>query len=60
MQCIETCSARKTYPELLDNPIGHIAFLRVGGGRVVSKRVGRLLLPRELDNSREVFPAQET
>jgi len=59
MQCIETCSAKKTYPKLLDNPIDHVAILRVGGGHVVSKRVGRLL-PRERDNSREVFPSQET
>ena len=43
MQCIETCSARKTYLELLDNPIGHIAFLHVGGGRIVSKRVKALV-----------------
>ena len=56
----ETCSARKTYLELLDNPIGHVAFLCVCGGHVVSKHVGELLLPRERDNSREAFPAQET
>jgi hypothetical protein len=60
MQCIEQCSARKTYPQLPLHPRRIVATTHIGGGGVVVKRVGRLRLPGILNQAREVGLAQKT
>jgi len=44
MCCIEACSARKTYLELLKDEQCHVACGGVVGGLVVGPRVGGLVL----------------
>ena len=60
MRCIEPCSARKTYLELLNDERSHGACFHMGGGLVVGKREGGLEVPGMHDHAKEVGPAQET
>jgi len=66
MRCIEQCSVRKSYPQLGLHPLRLVRELpankvsSIVGDGVVVKRVGRLRLPGELNQAREVFLAQKT
>ena len=60
MCCIDACSVRKAYPELLKDERCHVACGGMVGGLVVGPRVGRLVLPGMRYNAREVVPDQGT
>ena len=60
MQCIEQCSARKTYPKLGLDTLRHVAeypaipIRGVGDGGIVGPCVGRLDSSAELHQAREL------
>jgi len=66
MRCIEQCSARKTYPQLLLHPLRLVVeypagpICSIGGGGVVVKQVGRPRHSGVLNQAREVLLAQKT
>jgi hypothetical protein len=65
MRCIEQCTARKTYPQLLLHPLRLVEYpagsiFSIGGGGVVVERVGQPRHSGVLNQAREVFPAQKT
>ena len=66
MQCIEQCSARKTYPKLgldmlrLVGEYPTIPIRGAGDDGIVGPRVGRLDSSTELHQTRELFLDQKT